>query len=77
MEIYNERSGLSLAGGKKTKGIISANTNGVPISPQKSSLSRRGIPVGGPKGLSQGSFKHGDLVQTAHFIDDETVAQRS
>lgn len=44
---------------------------------EKDSLSRMGILAGKVETSWQESFKWGDLVQTLHFIDDETLAPRS
>lgn len=44
---------------------------------EKGSLSRMGILAGKVEKSWEESFKWGDLVQTVHFIDDETVAPRS
>lgn len=77
MGIYHESHGLSLAGGKKSKkGSFCQYKLGVPISHKKVPFLEWESQLVGLKYPSQESFKHGDLVQTAHFMD-ETVAQRS
>lgn len=75
MGIYDESHGLSLASGKNSKKGSFCQTWG-PNTSQKFPFLEWEFQLEGLKCPSEESFKHGDLVQTAHFRDD-TVAQRS
>lgn len=74
VEIYDESDGLSLASGEVYRDHF-VNINLGSLYPQKSPFLEWQVQLVGPKGPSQESPQHGDLVQTTHFME-ETMAQR-
>lgn len=74
--LFEESEGLSLASGKSGE-IVSHHELGSPCPLKKLPLLEWEFWLVGPQGPSRESFLHGELVQTAHFMGDETVTQRN